>query len=263
MEKTYYLSQFKKGTIVISVDDGNCEDFRIYENILSKYALPATFNIISGNIGREINLSKDQLSILYNDSSIEIAAHGSTHKNDDEDILMGIETLRDWLGITEKLIGFASPGSKMKNDFIKDNAQHLRSLGLLYVRTDKNPGLSKRHLDIQNELLKNGASEYVIKNIPQLTYSFNNMCVNSAVVYNQTNLDDLKKLVDIAAQEKACIVFMFHKIKKIGELNYDSVWCYDYTKFEEFARHLAQKRDEGMIDILTNKQAFLIGSHLE
>ena len=143
------------------------------------------------------------------------------------------------------------------------NAQHLKSLGLLYVRTDKNPDPTKRHLDIQNELLKNGASEYVIKHIPQLTYSFNSMYVNSAVVYNQTNLDDLKKLVDIAGQENACIVFMFHKIKKIGELNYDSVWCYDYTKFEEFARYLAQKRDEGVIDILTNKQAFLIGSHLE
>ena len=32
------------------------------------------------------------------------------------------------------------------------------------------------------------------------------------------------------------------------------------NKFEKFAEYLSQKRDEGVLDVLTNKQAFIIGS---
>jgi hypothetical protein len=73
-------------------------------------------------------------------------------------------------------------------------------------------------------------------------------------------VEDLKKLVDIAAEENACVVFMFHRIKKQGEPNYEDQWSYDYDQFAEFVGYLAQKRDEGMIDTLTTRQAFLIGS---
>lgn len=86
------------------------------------------------------------------------------------------------------------------------------------------------------------------------------MCVNSAVAYHGTNVEDLKKLVDIAAEENACVVFMFHRIKKQGEPNYEDQWSYDYDKFVEFVGYLAQKRDEGTIDTLTTRQAFLAGS---
>ncbi len=262
MEKICCLSKFEKGIVVISIDDGNSDDFRLYENVLLKYRLPATFNIVSSAIGGEKSLTKDQLRILYNHSSMEIAAHGYTHKNDDEDVIKGVEDLCDWLGITEKLIGFASPGSRMKNEFIEQNQDHLRNLGLLYVRTGGNSKANKRHLEIQNELKAEGVSDYIIRNIPQLTYSFNSLCVNSAVVYNDTAPDDLKRLVDIAAEEKACIVFMFHRTKKKGESEYDNLWSYDYNMFEEFAKYLDEKRENGMIDVLTNKQAFLmVSSH--
>lgn len=260
MGKAYCSSRFKKGTIVISIDDGNADDFRLYENVLLKYNLPATFNIVSKMIDGEKMLTKDQLRVIYNNPSMEIAAHGYSHKNDDEDIIKGVAELYDWLGITTELIGFASPGSQMKNEFIEKNYDRLKALGLLYVRTAINPNVSQRHLEIQNELKMTGASDYIIRNIPQLTYSFNSLCVNSAVVYHDTDLDDLKKLVDIASEERACVVFMFHRTKKKGELNYDERYCYDYNKFMGFAEYLSKKRDEGVIDILTNRQAFLAAS---
>ncbi len=257
MEKACYSSRFKKGIISISIDDGNAEDFRLYESVLLKYNLSATFNIISNVIDGESNLTKEQLKTIYNNPSMEIAAHGFSHKNDDEDILIGISELRSKVGITEKLIGFASPESRMKNDFIVENQAHLKELGLLYVRTAGNPVANNRHLEIQDRLKLAGESDYKIRNIPQLIYSFNSLCVNSVVVYNHTSLDDLKKLVDIAADERACIVFMFHKTKKKGEIGYDDLWCYDLDKFEEFAEYLNQKRNEGAIDVLTTRQAFL------
>ena len=259
MEKTYFLSQFKKGTVVITIDDGNADDIRVYEEILSKYNIPATFYIITGKIDGETNLTKDQLRTIYNDPNMEIANHGYSHKNDDGDITLGTANLRDWLGITENTIGFASPGSQMKNDAIAQNEAHLKELGLLYVRTSESTKMNRRHLELQVKLQGEGASSYIIKNIPQLSYGFDSMCVNSAVAYHSTNVEDLKKLVDIAAEENACVVFMFHRIKKQGEPNYEDQWSYDYDKFAEFVGYLAQKRDEGMIDTLTTRQAFLTG----
>ena len=260
MNKTYYASQFERGTVVITIDDGNADDIRVYEEILSKHNIPATFYIITGKIDGETNLTKDQLRTIYNDPNMEIANHGYSHKNDDGDITLGTTNLRDWLGITENTIGFASPGSQMKNDAIAPNEAHLKELGLLYVRTSESTKMNRRHLELQVKLQGEGASNYIIKNIPQLSYGFDSMCVNSAVVYHSTNVNDLKKLVDIAAEEKACVVFMFHRIKKPGEPNYEDQWSYDYDQFGEFAAYLAQKRAEGMIDTLTTRQAFLTGS---
>ena len=39
-----------------------------------------------------------------------------------------------------------------KNDFIEDNHEHLKNLGLLYVRTAGNPLPNNRHLEIQDKL---------------------------------------------------------------------------------------------------------------
>lgn len=258
--KTSCFSKFKRGAVVISIDDGNADNFRLYENILLKHKFGATFNIISSRIGEETSLTKEQLRIIYNNPLMEVAAHGYAHRNVDEDIKKGIETLYDWLGMTEDTIGFASPGSGMVNKFIEENTEHLKSLGLLYVRTAGNPDPNERHLELQKELKNKGASDYVIYQVPQLTYSFDSMCVNSIVVFSHTGVDDLKTLVDLAAEERACLVFMFHNTKKKGEENYDSLWNYDYDKFEEFAEYLSKKRDEKVIDLLTNRQAFLIGS---
>ena len=260
MEKTHGLSRFEKGTVVISIDDGNADDFRLYENILSRYSLPATFNVVSGAVGREGHLTVDQLRTIYNDPAMEIAAHGHAHQNDDGDIRRGVAELYEWLGITEERIGFASPGSQMKNGYIEQNREHLRELGLLYVRTAQNPTACPRHSELQRELKSAGASDYVVGNVPQLTYSFSGMCVNSAVVYHHTDPEDLKALVDLAAEERACIVLMFHRTKKKGEWNYDEEWCYDYRKFEELAKYLDQRRGEGRIDILTTRQAFCAGT---
>ena len=246
------MSSFKKGTVVLSFDDGNAEDFRLYTHILAPRNMPATFNIESGAIGQPGRLTQAQLSILHHDPLIEIAAHGYHHKNDDDDIIQDIETLSAWLGIPDKKMGFASPGSGMTNKFISENEAHLRSLGLIYVRTSENPCPSRYHLEIQNTLASRNAREYVIRNVPQLTYSFDSLCVNSAVVLHDT------ALADLAANEKACIVFMFHRIKKPDEVKYDDTWSYDYDQFAEFADFLDKKQQTGEIDILTTKQAFLL-----
>lgn len=252
-------SRFERGTIVISIDDGDADGFRVYENILKKHRLSATYNIVTSLIGDADRLTKEQLKILYNDPLIEIAAHGHTHQNDDEDISKSVECLYEWLDIKKDAIGFASPGSQIRNAYIEENAEHLRSMKLLYVRTGRNPKPNPEQLAFRDALIAKGAPEFLYKNAPQLSYSFDGLCVNSAAIVHERSVADMKSLVELAEEESACVVFTFHRFKKPGEDNYEGKWCYDYDSFAEFAEYLSQMRDAGKIDVLTNEQAYLLG----
>jgi len=252
-------SQFERGTIVISIDDGDADGFRVYENVLKKHRLSATYNLVTDLIGDTNRLTREQVQILYNDPLIEIAAHGHTHQNDDEDVSKSVECLYSWLDIKKGAIGFASPGSQMRNAFIEENAEHLRSMRLLYVRTGRNPKPNPQQLAFRDALIAQGASDFLYKNAPQFIYSFDGLCVNSVGIGHQRPVADMISMVELAVAEKACVVFTFHRFKKPGEENYEGVWCYDYDSFVEFAEYLSQMRDAGKIDVLTNEQAYLLG----
>lgn len=252
-------SRFERGTIVISIDDGDADGFRVYENILKKYRLSATYNIVTSLIGDPDRLTREQLQILYNDPLIEIAAHGHTHQNDDEDISKSVECLYEWLDIKKDAIGFASPGSQIRNAYIEENAEHLRSMKLLYVRTGRNPNPNPEQLAFRDALIGQEVPEFLYKNAPQLCYSFDGLCVNSVAIVHERAVADMKSLVEFAAAKSACVVFTFHRFKKPGEVNYEGKWCYDYDSFDEFAAYLSQMRDAGKIDVLTNEQAYRIG----
>ena len=253
-------SRFKRGTVVISIDDGDVDGFRVYENVFKKYGFGATYNIVTDLIGDADRLSREQLEILYNDPLIELAAHGHTHQNDDADVSKSVECLYEWLDIKDDAIGFASPGSHMHTDFIEENAEHLRSMKLLYARTSRNNMPTERQLQLQESLKAQGAPEFVWRNALQITYGFDGLAVNSAAVHHDDTVADLQKLTEVAVAEKACIVFMFHRFKKPGEVNYEGKLCYDHDRFVEFGAYLAEMRDAGKIDILTNAQAYRLGA---
>lgn len=259
------MSVFEKGTIVISVDDGRRDAFRLYTEVLKKYNIPATFNIVSGwvdhNNTGERSITINELKQMQKDSLVEIAGHGYSHKNTDEDITKDRELLYSWLDLKEEKIGFASPGSGMKNDFIKENEQHLKDMGFLYIRTGRsNLPLNENQLKLQADLKEQGSMDYAVENVPQLIYGFDGMCINSAPVLNFHTVSELKELTLLAKRQKACVVFMFHSVAKKGEYEPDDLWSYDFDRFVEFAEYLAQKRDKGEIEILTTRDAFLKGS---
>lgn len=252
-------SRFEKGTIVISIDDGDADGFRVYENILKKYRLSATYNIVTGLVGDADRLTREQLKIMHSDPLVEIAAHGHTHQNDDEDVSKSVECLYEWLDIKQDAIGFASPGSHMSNAYIEENAERLRAMKLLYARTGRNSNPNPQQLAFRDALIAQGASDFLYKNAPQLSYSFDGLGVNSVVIEHQRSVADMKSLVELAAAESACVVFTFHRFKKPGEENYEGRLCYDYDSFAEFVEYLSQMRDAGKIDVLTNEQAYLLG----
>ena len=249
------MSELKKGIAVISVDDGSSDNYRLYR-LLSQYEIPATFNIVTSRIDTEGYMTLGQLREIYDDPMMEIACHGHTHKNTDEDILEGNRQLFSWFGEGDRRIGFASPGSNMKQDFIAENEEHLREIGLLYVRSATNFNPNARHIELSRSLEEKGASEKVLRNISQLIYGFSDMFIPSAVVHHYTRVEDLKALADLAAEERACLVFMFHRVKKQGEDNWDNTWSYDFEKTEAFLQYLKSKRDGGALELLTTRAAY-------
>lgn len=259
------MSKFEKGIITISVDDGRKDAYRLAKEVLPKYNIPATFNITTAfvdknNTGNTGSITLNELEEMYKNPLVEIAGHGHAHKNDDDDIIHGRELLYKWLDIKDETIGFASPGSGLKNNHIKENANKLRDMGYLYIRSGisvEEPTAS--HEKVKEQIKDTAVSDYVIKNVNQLSYGFDSMCVNSVIVFNYTSVEELKQLVDVAASEKACLTFMFHGITKDGEADPENLWCFSFDKFLQFAEYLSQKRDNGEIEVLTTKEAFLKG----
>ena len=247
----------KKGWVTLSVDDGGEDGYRLWQ-LLKQYAVGATYHIVTSWIGTEGFLSRGQLCEISRDPSMEIACHGYSHKNTDEDILLGAEQLRDWLGASDGVVGFASPGSAMKKKDVLAKEAHLREkLGLLYVRSAQNPDPSPRHLQLIQRLEEKGAPGYVVKNLPQLIFEPMGLLVPSVVVYNDTPCGYLKQLVELAADEGAWVVLMLHRVKKNGEYDPNDRWCYDYDRLEELLRCLSDLRAEGRVEILNLKDAFL------
>ena len=250
------MSVFEKGIVSFSVDDGYADAYRLYR-LLKQYGMAGTFNIVTSWIGTPGYLSAEQLAEIRQDEDMEIACHGYSHKNTDADILLGIQQLDGWFGTHGEAIGFASPGSGMKKPHVLENEAHLRKdLGLLYVRSAYDPEPNARHLELMEKLTAADAPAYVIKNIPQLIYEISGMYLPSVVVYNDTECEHLKTIADLAAREKACAIFMLHRVKPREEEDPSDRWCYDYDKLEELLRHVRHGIDRGELRSLTSREIF-------
>lgn len=258
------MSAFDKGTVVISIDDGRKDAYRLFKEILEPLGLAATFNIVTDWMGDYTRtegwaLNRAELEEIAKSPLAEIACHGNTHKNTEEDIVKGKDLICEWLGTNGK-IGFASPGSGMKEDFVLQNADRLSNMGFLYIRsTDGAAATNENHTHAIAKAKEKGWEKYVVENIQRFSYGFDNMFVNSAVVKFETKVKHLKQLTELAIEEKALVLFMFHSVKKPGEPAYDDTYSYDYDKFKEIANYWSELKKEGKLEILTNKDAFIKG----
>lgn len=247
-----------KGTIVLSIDDGCVDTFRLATE-LEKRGLPATFNIVTAWVDGTVetkspHVTVDELKQIYAKGLFEIAGHADRHTNEDADVITGNEKLREWCGMTE--IGFASPGSGMTVDYIRENEEKYRAMGIEYIRTGSFTTPDPRYNALAEKAKKEGSSDFVLHHLYYSVFDFDSMAVPSVVVIHETPLHCIKELARFTSDEGICTVFMFHAVRKEGELNCDSTWSYDFDKFCEFADLLCELREEGKVEILTNMDAF-------
>ncbi len=258
------MSCFEKGTIVLSIDDGRKDAYRLYQDVLKKYKVPATFNIVTSWLGRSTKnegeiITEAELREMSDDSMMEIAAHSHTHSNREEDILEGNRRLYELLDLKGP-IGFASPGSGMKSDFVLRNEEKLKDMGFLYVRSCEEPEFfTERQWEVSNAAKNSGCMPYAYANAKRFAYEFDHMFVNSVCVVHDTAVQELKQLIDLLVQERACVVLLLHSVLKEGEAMYDSYWSYDYDQFKELVMYADALRNQGVLDICTNKDAFVRG----
>ncbi len=256
------MSAFNKGTLVLSVDDGRWDAYRLFKEILEPLQLPATFNIVTDWVRENddsprSSISRRELAEMADSPLVEIAGHAHTHRNEDEDIIQGRDLLRAWLDTTKPL-GFASPGSRMKADDVAENADKLSEMGYLYVRSvDVAAEQTDWHHQLAAKAKAAGDSEYVLEMLPRLSQGYDSLFVNSAVVFFGTAVEDIRRLTEVAMEEKACLVLMFHSVKKPGDAGYEDMYSYDFDKFRALAEYWCAMRAEGTLDVMTNKEAFI------
>lgn len=246
-----------KGTIVLSIDDGAIDTYRLACE-LEKRRLPATFNIVTAWVDGTVetkspHVTVDELKQIYAKGIFEIAGHADRHTNEDADVITGIGKLREWCGMNK--IGFASPGSGMKSDYIRENEEKYKAMGIEYIRTGSFTTPDPRYNALAEKAKKEGSSGFVLQHLYYSAFDLDSMAVSSVVVVHETPLQCIKELARLTADEGICTVFMFHAVRKEGENGYESTWSYDHDKFCEFADFLCELRDEGNVEILTNMDA--------
>lgn len=255
----------KKAIVSLSFDDGRKDNYKIFQDILQKYELSATINIATGYIEGKVNaalqpaMSIEQIIELSTNELFEIACHGDLHSNDLEDIVSGREKLLDWLNLPKDYqIGFASPGSEMNLEYINENESFFRQRGFEYVRTG--PRIeSKKYL---RKILRRLARIVKFKFLFRFVYSETIQLTKRGVVLfsvpilKETTVDQIIELIKYTCKKRGLCVLMFHSIQPKGTKFYSDNWTYDFKKFEQLCRKIAELRDEEKIEVKTTSQAY-------
>lgn len=260
--------------VTISLDDGRRDSFDYARTLLKQYEIPATINIVTQYVrdGKlddtlpEPPMSVGQVRILAEDPLFEVAAHGHAHRNDWEDIALGRSELLEWLGKAEETrLGFASPGSGMTGEFIRENQSRLRECGFHYVRT----GLSiqsrcgLRLLARKAARIIHSRHLYATAYADTLQSDMRDMTVYAVPVLRDTRLQQLLYLVDRAIERQQCCTLLFHSIVPRGERVVCPVWSWEAERFEALLRALDAKRRAGSLRLMTTMQAYETMTHWE
>ena len=203
-------------------------------------------------------MTVEQICELYKSGLIEFAGHGDMHKNELKDIKAGREKLLQWLNLSEDFkIGFASPGSGMTPDFIRENKTILEDMGFSYART----GPEIRTKRLVRTYARKSARIFHYSKLYKIAYKeslqrhVENNLVLSIPVLRDTTLAEMKELVRYAERKKLLCTFMFHSILKDIDKEHGDIWCYDYSKFYQFISWLKIEEKNNRLDILTTADA--------
>lgn len=245
----------KKIYISLSFDDGREDTYTRAFEIMKKYGLVGTINIVTGFIDKtwkpskgfatvKSPLSMDELYELKN-YGFEISAHGDQHITDKKDLAVCMNKIEKWGLIENNIVGFSVPNSSLFFDDIKKFIKNLMPCKVGYIRYG-------RHNKSYTFLSK---CSYVLYNCckSQALYNYFNRynCINTYNIKPEElnilpsvvirNNDDPKMLISYieASNDGDWIIFMLHSILKKHDNFYgNDPWFWDYEKFNYFCNEL-------------------------
>lgn len=248
-----------KALVNFSFDDGRIDNYTIAYPILKEFGLPATFNITTGYISKELDkngltladpMTVDMVKELGNDEKMELAGHGHLHKNSLEDISAGIACLSKMR--FEREYGFASPGSGLKIQSYRAHQKDFNVMNIAYIRT------SLRYKN--NSFIKSFMRKVCrVIHLPFLySYSYSDTLLDkgdcdvlySVPILSNTSVQEIKALINLAIKKKKALILMFHSI--VPDRQIRDLCDFEESKFIEICKYLKEKEDAGVLDNTTS-----------
>ncbi len=134
----------KAKAFTMSYDDGWAQDKR-FSDIITKYGIKSTFNIISRDIGKEKILTKEEIKEYIIDRGHEIAVHGAEHRANGlqraiggiQDILNCRLELEKEFGLIVRGMAYAYSGITVFNngESYENVKRYLKDLDITYSRS--------------------------------------------------------------------------------------------------------------------------------
>lgn len=256
--------------IVLSFDDGRRDNFRAAEEILKPLNIPATFNITTGYILQDIDekdkpgphdpMTLRELEGIARCHLFEIAGHGYKHNNDINNLLYGVQKLRELLpGVC--INGVASPHSEFDlseiqtahSEFLENDIYYLR-ISNDYTKMNK----TKIWLRRFNRII-HSSKLYKWVNIDSIEYE-GKFLLHSFPVIRDNKLKEIEDLLDSLAansieKDQICIL-MFHSILKQEEKFYSDLFTWDYDDFKELCAKLNRMQMTRQLSIIKTVDLF-------
>lgn len=256
--------------IILSFDDGRKDNFRVAEEILKPLNIPATFNITTGYVLQNIE-EKDkpgphdpmtlcELESIARCNLFEIAGHGYKHNNDINNLLYGVQKLRELL--PEVCInGVASPHSEFNLSEIQNAQSKFLENDIYYLRISNDyTRMSKTKIWLRrfNRIL-HSSKLYKWVNIDSIEYE-GKFLLHSFPVIRDNKLKEIEGLIDCLAtnsieKDQICIL-MFHSILKPEEKFYSDLFTWDYDDFKELCVILNRMRMTRQLIIIKTVDLF-------
>ncbi len=259
-----------KALISLSFDDGRVDNYKAFKEITIPRKIPVTLNIITGYIDGDLPteewpsgkkpLKKEEVIELSKNPLFEIALHGNTHQNTEQDVRDGRDKLAEWIGSPEdEKWGFASPFSRMPvQEFISPSVPAFFKEDILYMRTGgkkiKDRTVRFRNLCMKANKVLHIPGLYRIAYPNVIMDACKDRVIYSFALFHRTRYSEVKGLINATVKYKGALTLMLHSIE--AESAIDDDWSWDTEKFRQLCDYLAKLRDEGKIEILTTKDLY-------
>lgn len=241
-----------KKVIMLSFDDGREDTYRVAFHIMKKFNLIGTINVVTEFIE---NPEKYNLFTSCNNEAMtvqnlkemkeygwEIACHGHTHKNTNEDIIKNIDKLKEMELLSQDL-GFASPTSLLNETNSRETKELVENNLLKYVRTGprvRREGIVYTILTLLNNFLRNPKIFYNLNK--RYILKSNNWLLNSVAVTKDTTPQEILYLID-KMKESESLILMFHSILNKSDSGYGKdKWYWDSNDFEYLCKKISENK---------------------